>query len=72
VSATNLESGQCVLLGIDDGAGAAYDITWSTISPTWISSAGSATAPTLATSGYTWVLLWKVVSTVYGALVGKP
>lgn len=70
--ATNFESGQAVLLGIDDGT--AYTITWTdgTLNPTWVKTGGGAVAPTLATSGYTWVLLWKVSSTMYGALVGSP
>jgi hypothetical protein len=69
-AATNFEAGQIVLLGIDDGA--AYAVTWTTVAVTWVKPGGSAAAPTLATSGYTWVLLWKVGSTIYGAEVGKP
>jgi hypothetical protein len=69
-AATNFAAGQCILLGIDDGT--AYTITWSTVAVTWIKSGGTATAPTLATSGYTWVLLWKQGSTVFGTLVGSP
>lgn len=69
-AATNFESGQVVLLGIDDGS--AYTITWTTVNPTWIKNGGTASAPTLATTGYTWVLLWKLSSTMYGALVGSP
>lgn len=71
--ATNFTAGQCILLGIDDGA-SAYAITWTdaTLNPVWVSSAGSGTAPTLAASGYTWVLLWKVASQMYAAFVGKP
>jgi len=57
---TNFTAGQSVLLGIDDGS--AYSITWPTI--TWATT--TATAPTLATSGYTWVVMWKVGSTLYG------
>lgn len=57
---TNFTAGQSVLLGIDDGT--AYTITWPTI--TWATT--TATAPTLATSGYTWVVLWKVGTTLYG------
>jgi len=49
---------------IDDGS--AYTVTWPTI--TWVNNAGA--APTLATSGYTVVAMWKVGSTLYGALVG--
>jgi hypothetical protein len=65
---TNFEAGQTVLLGIDDGT--AYSITWPTM--TWVKSGGTASAPTLATSGYTWVLIWEVGTTMYGALVGSP
>lgn len=70
--ATNFEAGQAVLLGIDDGT--AYTVTWTdgTLSPTWVKSGGTAAAPTLATSGYTWILLWKVSTTMYGAIVGSP
>jgi hypothetical protein len=69
-AATNFEAGQGVLLGIDDGT--AYSITWTTVNPTWVKPGGTASAPTLATTGYTWVLLWKVGSTMYAAEVGKP
>ena len=70
--ATNFAAGQCILLGIDDGS--AYTITWTdgTLSPVWVKSGGAATAPTLATTGYTWILLWKVSTTIYGTLVGSP
>ena len=57
-------SGQSITLMIDDGT--AYTITWPTM--TWVNNAG--VAPTLATTGYTVVSLWKVSSTLYGALVG--
>jgi len=60
----NLSSGEAITLMIDDGT--AYSITWPTM--TWVNNAGS--APTLATSGYTVVALWKVSTTLYGALVG--
>ncbi len=69
-AATNFAAGQTVLLGIDDGT--AYTITWTTVAPTWVKPGGTASAPTLATSGYTWVLLWKVSTTIYAAEVGKP
>lgn len=69
-AATNFVSGQSVLLGINDGT--AYSITWSTVNPTWVKPGGTASAPTLATSGYTWVLLWKVGSVIYGVEVGRP
>jgi hypothetical protein len=69
-AATNFEAGQVVLLGIDDGT--AYTITWTTVAVTWVKAGGTASAPTLATTGFTWVLLWKVGSTIYGVEVGKP
>lgn len=69
-AATNFEAGQTVLLGIDDGT--ARTITWTTVNPTWVKAGGSASAPSLATTGFTWVLLWKVDSTIYGIEVGKP
>jgi hypothetical protein len=69
-AATNFVAGQCVLLGIDDGT--AFTITWTTVAVTWVKAGGTASAPTLATTGYTWVLLWKVGSVVYGATVGSP
>ena len=57
-------AGQAITLMVDDGT--AYTITWPTI--TWVNNGGS--APTLATSGYTVVAIWKVSTTLYGALVG--
>lgn len=69
-AATNFESGQVVLLGINDGT--AFTITWSTVNPTWVKVGGTGAAPTLATTGFTWVLLWKIGSTIYGTEVGQP
>lgn len=69
-AATNFEAGQTVLLGIDDGS--AYSVTWSTVNPTWVKAGGTGTAPTLATSGYTWILLTKIGSTIFAAEWGKP
>ena len=57
-------AGQAITLMIDDGT--ARTITWPTM--TWVNNGGA--APTLATSGYTVVALWKVSTTLYGALVG--
>jgi hypothetical protein len=59
-------AGQAITLMVDDST--AYTIDWSQISVTWVNNGGS--APTLATSGYTVIALWKVGSTLYGALVG--
>ena len=56
----SLASGQSMILGLDDGS--AYTVTWPTI--TWTTN--PVAAPTLPTSGYLWVVLWKVGSTLYG------
>ena len=69
-AATNFEAGQVVLLGIDDGTD--YTITWSTVNPTWVKVGGTAVAPTLAATGFTWILLWKVSTTLYATEVGSP
>ena len=60
----SVSEGESITLMIDDGT--AYTIDWPTI--TWVNNGGI--APTLATSGYTVVAIWKVGSTLYGALVG--
>jgi hypothetical protein len=57
-------AGQAITMMIDDGSGST--ITWPTM--TWVNNAG--VAPTLATTGYTVITVWKVGSTLYGALVG--
>ena len=57
-------AGQAITLMIDDGTAAT--ITWPTM--TWVNNA--AVAPTLATTGYTVITVWKVGSVLYGALVG--
>lgn len=57
----SLTDGEYVILMIDDGAG--YTITWPTI--TW----GGGSAPTLATSGYSVIVLWQVNTVVYGATI---
>ena len=55
-------AGESMTLMIDDGT--AYTITWPTMQ--W--AGGS--APTLATTGYSVVTLWKVGSTLYGVAAG--
>jgi hypothetical protein len=57
-------SGQAITLMINDGS--SRTANWPTM--TWVNNGGA--APTLATSGYTVVALWKVSTTLYGALVG--
>jgi hypothetical protein len=69
--ATNFAAGESVMLMVDDGT--AYTITWtdSTFGGSgvvWKTDAG--VAPTLNTSGYTAIVLWKVGTQVYGARVG--
>jgi hypothetical protein len=61
-TATNFLSGQSMLLMIDDGS--AFTITWPSV--TWVGGV----APTLATTGYTAIELWKVSTTLYGFRVG--
>jgi hypothetical protein len=60
----NWAAGESVTLMVNDGT--AYTITWSTIGVVWVGGV----APTLATTGYTVIQLWKVGTTVYGATVG--
>lgn len=61
----SLSSGQSVLLGITAGS---YTVTWPSV--TWAKIGGSGTAPTLTSTGVTWVVLWKVGTTLRGALLG--
>jgi hypothetical protein len=69
--ATNFAAGESVTLMVDDGT--AYTLTWtdSTFGGSgvvWKTNGG--VAPTLNTSGYTVITLWKVSTQVYGARVG--
>lgn len=57
-------SGDSVYLKIADGT--AYTITWTTIGVVWIGGS----APTLATTGWTHVVLWRVGSVYYGQRIG--
>jgi len=57
--------GESMTLMINDGT--AYTVTWTTLAVTWVGGS----APTLATTGFTVIELWKVGSTIYGALVGS-
>jgi len=58
-TADNFPSGASMLLCVDDGT--SFTLTYPTI--TWV---GSATAPTLATTGYTFVQMFKIGTTLYG------
>lgn len=57
-------AGEAITLLIDDGS--AFTITWPSV--TW--KTGGGVAPTLNTSGFTVIVLWKVGTTLYGARVG--
>jgi hypothetical protein len=59
-------SGQSLTLMVDDGS--AFSITWSSVAVAWKTDGG--TAPTLNTSGFTAIQLWKVDTVIYGARVG--
>ena len=58
-TANNFPAGASMLLCVDDGS--AFTLTWPTI--TWV---GSTTAPTLATTGFTFIQMWKIGTTLYG------
>ena len=60
----SLVAGESLTLMIDDGT--AYAITWPSV--TW--KTGGGVAPTLNTTGFTAIQLWKISSTLYGARVG--
>ena len=64
---SSLNAGESITLMIDDGT--AYTITWTSVAVTWKTDAG--VAPTLNTTGFTAIVLWKVGSVVYGARVGN-
>lgn len=64
-SGTNWSNGQAVTLMINDGS-AGTITTWNL---TWVNNSGS--APTLSTTAYTVIVVWKVAGTVYGALAGN-
>lgn len=59
-------AGQSITLMIDDGS--AFTINWASLAVTWKTNAG--VAPTLNTTGFTVISLWKVGSVIYGARVG--
>ena len=59
-------AGQSITLMVNDGT--AYTIDWTSLAVTWKTDAES--APTLNTTGYTVIALWKVGTVIYGARVG--
>lgn len=58
-------AGESMTLMINDGT--AFTVTWSSMGIVWVGG----TAPTLATTGFTVIELWRVGTTNYGALVGS-
>jgi hypothetical protein len=69
--ATNFAAGESVTLLVDDGT--AYTLTWTDATfggsgVVWKTDGG--VAPTLNTTGYTVIVLFKVSTQVYGARVG--
>jgi len=69
--ATNMVEGEAITLMVDDGS--AYTLTWTDATfggsgVVWKTDGG--VAPTLNTTGYTAIVLWKVSTQVYGARVG--
>lgn len=69
--ATNFAAGEAITLMVNDGTDYTItwtDATWGGTGVVWFTDAG--VAPTLATTGYTSIVLWKVSTQVYGARVG--
>lgn len=60
-------SGQSMTLMVDDGT--EFTIIWTSLAVTWKTDAGI--APTLNTTGFTVIALWKVDTVIYGARVGN-
>lgn len=61
---TNMVNGEAITLMVNDGT-AGTITTWNA---TFVNGSG---APTLSTTGYTVVAIWKVGGTVYAATVGS-
>jgi hypothetical protein len=62
----SLADGQSVVLMVNPST---YTVTWPTM--TWISVAGTGTAPTLEASSMNIVTMWQVSGTVYGNWAGS-
>lgn len=62
---TNMVNGEAITLMVNDGT-AGTITTWNA---TFVNNGG--VAPTLSTTGFTVVSIWKVASVVYAALVGN-
>lgn len=59
-------AGESMTLMINDSA-SSYTVTWTSLPVTWVGGSAPSLAPA---SGYTVIELWKVGSTIYGAIVG--
>jgi hypothetical protein len=64
-AATNFANGESVTLMVDDGS--AFTITWTTVAVVWVGGV----APTLATSGFSIIELWKEGNVIRGVSVGS-
>lgn len=62
---TNMLNGEAITLMVNDGT-AGTITTWNA---TFVNNSGA--APTLSTTGFTVVSIWKVAGTVYAAVVGN-
>ena len=70
---TSFQNGQAMTLVVDDGT--AYTLTWTDTTfgasgVKWLGNGVAGSAPTLSTTGYTWITLWKIAGQVYGNLAG--
>jgi hypothetical protein len=64
-AATNFANGESVTLIVDDGTAAT--VTWTTVGVVWVGGV----APTLATSGFNIIELWKEGNVIRGVYVGS-
>ena len=62
-TANNFSAGESMTLMVNANV---YSITWTSVAVSWVGNS----APTLSSTGNTVIVLWKVASTVYGALTG--
>ncbi len=60
----SLAAGESITLMVDDGTG--HTVTWTLLVDQWVGGA----APTLPTTGYAVIVLWKVSTTVYASYAG--
>jgi hypothetical protein len=63
----NWAAGQSITLMINDSA-SSFTVTWTTLGVVWVGGSAPSLAPA---SGFTIITLWKVSTTIYGALVGQ-